>query len=928
MTPRPDPPGTPAPDPRATRGETAADVAADDAAATRANTADVAADDAAAIAADVDAELRFHLESRAEALEAEGLSPDAARARALGEFGDLDDARREMRRATHLTHDIRRRRDYMGDLRHDVIHALRRLRATPVFTLTALVTLALGIGANAAIFSVVNGVLLRPLPYPSPDDLYAVYTANRTSGNLEGAVSPVDADDWRANRRVIEDIGGFWYAEGSSGVNLSGRGTPRRLSSVFFTPGFLRALAVRPEAGRLPRENEMVRGGPDDVVMLTHGFWMREFGGDPSVVGSTITLEDQPFAVIGVLPPELNVPVATADVFIPYSTIPDTSIPRLRQVRVLFVVARAKPGVTIDEVRAEMNAVTGRLAAEYQENANWDGATVRPLADVIVGTARRSLWVLFAAVGLVLLMACVNVAALQLARALGRSREMAVRLALGARRGRLVRQLLTESLVLSLAGGVLGLAVASWGLTALIGLSAGQLPRSEEIALDGAVVGFTAVLAVATGLLFGLLPAWRASDTGGAQVLREGGRGIAGAGHRRWRRALIVTEVAVSMILVVGAGLMTRSFLALTHVDLGFRADHLLAVQFTMDPDRFGPRDPNAPAGAGSAYALAYQDIIDRVRTLPGVVDAAAVKDPPFRGNGERNGFLLPGQTLGPTDDQPTATAIHVSEGYFRTIGARMIDGREFTSRDRGDAPFVVVVNEAFQRQFFPGARATGQVLRMGRGVPVEIVGVVNDIRQVAVAEPARPTIYLHNLQNSRVKTTIVARTAGDPLALTDAVQRAVWSVDPQQPITSVFTFDDAVSRALSQPRLLTVLLGAFGIVGLLLGAVGVYGLLAATVSEQRHEFGVRLALGARPGQVLGAVVRRGLGVTLTGVAIGLAGALGLSRFLGAVLYDVAPADPATFAATAGVLLGVAALASWLPARRAAGLDPAETLRE
>ncbi|MGE0043162.1 MAG: FtsX-like permease family protein, partial [Vicinamibacterales bacterium] len=515
----------------------------------------------------------------------------------------------------------------------------------------------------------------------------------------------------------------------------------------------------------------------------------------------------------------------------------------------------------------------------------------------------------------------------QLARAMGRSREMAVRLALGARRSRILRQLLTESLALSLAGGALGLLVARYGLAALLALSAGQLPRADEIALDGTVVLFTLVLAVATGVLFGILPAWRASDGRGTLELREGGRSIAGHGHRRWRRALIVAEVAVSMMLVVGAGLMARSFVALLNVDPGFRPDHLLAVQFTMDPDRFGPRDPDAPVTAGSPYALAYQDIIERVRLIPGVVSAGAVKDPPFRGNGERVGFMLPGRPLGPNDQQPTATAIHVSEGYFATIGATLAEGREFTPRDRGGAPFVVVVNEAFARQYFPGQRAAGERMLMGGGVPVEIVGVVNDIRQVAMSEPARPTVYLHNLQNSRVKTTIVARTAGDPLQLTEAVQQAIWSVDPLQPITSVFTFDDAVSRALAQPRLLTVLLGGFGLVGLLLGAIGVYGLLAAAVNEQRREFGVRLALGARPGQVLGAVVRRGVAVTLVGVVIGLAGAVGVTRFMRAVLYGVEPVDPLTFGAMALVLIAVSALASWLPARRAARLDPAETLR-
>jgi predicted permease len=876
---------------------------------------------------DVDAELRFHLETRVEALVAEGRSAEAARAQALREFGDLDDARRAMRRAGHRTSGARERRRYMSDLRQDIAYALRRLKRTPAFTITAIVTLALGIGANAAIFSVVNGVLFRPLPFPDPDRLYAVYSTNRSAGLIEGAVSPVDLDDWRARRQAIEDIGGYWFAEGSSGVNLTGRGVPRRLDAVFVTPGFFGALGIQSTHGRLPREDELVRGGDDAVVVLSHGFWMREFAGDPEAVGTSLTLGDTPFDVIGVLPASMNYPATGVDVFVPYSTIPDSSIPRLRQVRVLRVVARARPGASIDGVRAEMTGIAQALAAAYPEDEAWDDATVRPLAEVIGGPVRGGLLVLFGAVALVLLMTCLNVAALQLARAMGRSREMAVRLALGARRGRLVRQLLTESVLLALAGGAVGLAVARFGLAGLLALSEGQLPRADEIALDATVVAFATVLSVATGLVFGIVPAWRGTRGGGALTLREDARGGAGQTHRPRRRVLIVGEVAVSMMLIVGAGLMSRSFLELTRVDLGFRPDNLLAVQFTLNPDRYGPRDPDASPTAGSPYALAYQEIIERVRTLPGVLDAAAVKDPPFRGNGERNGFLLPGETIPPGEDQPTATAIHVSEGYFRTIGARIVEGREFTAADRPGAPFVVVVNEAFARRHFPGRRVAGQTLLMGAGIPVEIVGVVNDIRQAAVGEPAAPTIYLHNLQNSRVKTTIVARAAGDPLALAGAVQQAVWETDPQQPITAVFTFDEAVGRALAQPRLLTVLLGGFGAIGLALGALGVYGLLAAAVSEQRREFGVRLALGPRRRQVLATVVRSGLGITTVGVVLGLGGAVALGRFMQSVLYGVEPLDPLTFGSMAAVLMSAAALASWLPARRAASLDPAETLR-
>jgi predicted permease len=876
---------------------------------------------------DVDAEVEFHLTTRIEALQAQGLSPETARTQALREFGDVDDAREYMRRLDRQTRASRSRRDYMGDFRQDVLYALRRLRSAPAFAVTAILTIALGIGANAAIFSVVNGVVFRPLPFPDPDRLYAVYSANPEAQLLRASVSPVDLDDWRARRQRIDDIGGYWYAEGNSGVNMLGRGSPRRLSSVFFTPGFLPALGVQAAHGRLPREDELVRGGPHEVVLLTHGFWLREFGGDASVVGTTLNLNERPYTVIGVLPATLRYPAPDADVFVPYSTIPDDSIPRLRQVRVLSVVARARPGASEDDVRTEMAAITKALSQEFAEDRAWGAATVVPLEEVIVGPVRQGLIVLLGAVGLVLLMACVNVASLQLARAIGRGREMALRLALGARRGRLIRQLITESLVLSVIGGAIGLVLARWGIDALLALTAGQLPRTGEVALDAAVVAFAAALSVLTGLLFGVVPALRGSRADGDAALREGARGATSAGHRGWRVGLIVAEVAISMMLVVGAGLMGRSFLALTQVDAGFDPRNILAVQFTLDPDRYGPRDPDAGPTSGSPYALVYQQIIDRVRQVPGIIAAAAVKDPPYRGNGERWGFRIAGQTLPAGAEPPTATALHVSEGYFATIGARMVEGREFTARDNGSAPPVIVVNQAFARRHFPGRRAAGQYLLIGGEGRAEIIGVVNDIRQVAVAEPAQPALYLHNLQNSRVKTTIVARTAGDPLAMAPAVRAAIWEIEPQQPITTTFTFADAVSRALARPRLLAVLLGAFGIVGLALGAIGIYGLLASSVSEQRREIGVRMALGARPEQVRASVVRRGVIVTAVGVAIGLAGAIGLSRFLATVLYGVGPLDPVTFAGMAAVLMGVAAAASWLPARRASALSPLDALR-
>ena len=883
---------------------------------------------------DVDAEVRFHLDARIDELVAAGLSRADAVTQARREFGDLEDARRYIQAIDRRTERRRRRRNYMGDIKRDVRYAFRRLRGSTGFTIAAILTLALGIGANTAIFSIVTGVLLRPLPFPDPDRLYAVYSANRTADLMQASVSAVDLDDWRVQRQQIEDLGGYFYAEGSTGIDLTGRGDPRRLSVVFFTPGFFTALRASTAQGRLPVDQEMVRGGNDRVVLLSYSFWLNEFGGTPDVVGSTLTLGGSPYEVLGVLPRDMRFPTERADVFVPYSTIPDSGIPRLRQVRTLAVVARARPGVGQDAVQAEMNVIARRLADLYREDRAWDTTTVLPLHEVVTGAVRRPLLVLLGAVGFVVLLSCVNLAGLQLARAAGRGREIGVRMALGARRGRLVRQLLTESFVLAGCGGIAGVVLAGTLTSALLALAAGELPRASEVRLDAPVLLFSLALSIVTGLFFGLIPAWRTSSPNVHDMLREGGRGAVAGDSSRLRTALIVAEVALAAILVVAAGLMGRSFKALMDVDAGFDPARLIAVQFTIDTSRYPAPAPAPPPAAGvpprptpAPWLRFYTDVIEKVRTLPGIVAAAAVKDPPFRGNGERNGFGIPGRPVPAGQDPPSAATIHVSDGYFRTIGARIVDGREFTPQDRLDAPFVIVVNEAFARQFFPGSRAVGQRVLRGPNFPVEIVGVVHDIRQVAMAEPARPTMYIHNLQNSRVKTTIVARTEGDPIATAGAIRQAVWALDPRQPITDVFTFDDSVSRALARPRLVTVLLLSFGAVGLLLGAVGVYGILTFLVQQRRSEIGVRIALGARPVDVATAFVRRGLVLTAIGVAIGLAGAWGLTRFLTAVLYGVGPTDPATFAGVAALLLVSAGFASWLPARRAARIDPVATLR-
>lgn len=862
---------------------------------------------------DVESELAFHIDSRIAELTRTGMTADEARATALREFGDVGNAREYINAMDRRTEATVRRRDYLGDLKQDLVYAFRTLRVARAFSLTVIITLALGVGANAAIFSVVNGVLLQPLPFENDEQLYRVWSANRTSGNLQATVSVLDVDDWRAQRREITDIGGYFHSPGGTGMDLTGARDPQRLSVTYFTPGFFSTLAIRPQLGRTPREEEMVRGGPDRVVVLSHRFWQREFGESAGIIDSTLTLNGDPYRVIGVLGADIRFPSEGVDVYVPYSTIPDQSIPRIRPVRILGVVARAAPGMTRERVETELDAIAKNLSVAYPaENGLWDGVTVQGLRESITGSVSRSLWILLGAVGFVLLIACVNIASLQIARGSMRRSELAVRMALGAGRGRIIRQLVTENLVLAAIGGVLGLFVAKLGLVALLTLSAGQLPRGTEIHIDALVIAFSLAVAMVCGLAFGVTPALL-STRNIQQTLRAAGRGAAGSAAGL-RSALVVAEVALAVVLVVGGGLMARSFLSLLQQDPGFRPGQTLAMNLSLSPQRH------------ANFRDVYTRMLDAARAVPGVVSAGAIRHAPFRGNGEINGFMLDGLVVPSGQNAPSAAMITVSDGVFRTLGAPMVQGREFEPSDKAGTTPVAVVNEAFVRLWFPDRAAVGQALIMG-ATRFQIVGVVNDIRQVAMSQPATPTIYLSNVQTGRVQATFVVRTQGEPMLLAESLRRAIWSVDRLQPITSVFTLEEAMGDALARPRLITVVLGFFGVLGMLLGAIGLYGVLAFLISQRRREIGVRLALGATPARVLGMILSKGLALAGTGVVVGVTGAILLGGYLRDVLYGVAPTDVRTFAVVSVMLLVVSAVASIIPARRAASVDPAITLR-
>ncbi|WNG60750.1 ABC transporter permease [Archangium gephyra] len=866
-----------------------------------------------AVEQDVDEELRFHLEMRAAAYEREGLSPAEARAAAEREFGDVAGVREACVRIGHERERMMKRFLLWDALVQDVRYALRMLRHAPGFALVAVLTLALGIGATTAIFSVVRGVLLQPLPFAEPERLVRMWQANPSQGVVRGDVSPLDFADWKARQRSFEDMGTWWYVEGMSGRNLSGDGEPQRLPAAYVNDGFFSTLGVTPVLGRALLAGEH-QPGHNAVAVLSHGLWQRRFGGDRAILGRTLTLDGLPTTVVGVMPPGFSFPSERVELWLSDSLIDESGIPRQRQVRWQSVVARLKPGVSLETARSELNGVARQLAEEYPAtNLQTSAVTVVPLHEAVTGDVRSGLMVLLGAVGFLLLIACVNVANLMLTRATARERELAVRAALGAGPGRLMGQLLTESLVLATLGGAAGLLLATWGTELLLAFSVKQLPRLHEVRVDGAVLAFAMGATLFTGVLFGLLPAVRAGSPRLAPVLKAAGRGMTGTGGARLRGALVVTEVALAVVLMAGAGLAVRSLMSLLSVEPGFRAEGAVVVSFS-----------SSPAGRPKHQYLA--EVLERVREVPGVQVAGTAKNLPLEGSGEPAPLILPGQSLASAADAPRVHYLYVSNDYFRAMGIPLLRGRAFTSGDTSELPLVMMVNDAFVRRFFPGEDVLGRSIQWGE-VAAPIVGVVGDVRQESLSEPAPPLVYIHVLQESRSSVNLVVRGEGAPLQLAAAVRQAIWSVNPNQTITRITTLEEVVGGSVARPRLIAALLGLFAVLALVLGAVGIYGVLAYTVGQRQREIGVRLALGARPAEVLGMILRGGMRLAGLGVALGVAGALVLSRVMSSILYGVAPHDPLTFVAVAVVLLGVALVACLVPARRAMRVDPAVSLR-
>ncbi len=806
----------------------------------------------------------------------------------------------------------------MSKLLQDVRYAFRLLAKNPGFTAIAILTLALGIGANTAIFSVVNGVLLRPLPFRDPSRL--VLIAEKSSFPVI-STSYENYMDWRDQSHSFESM----EATRGGAITLTGAGEPERLNVQMATAGLFPMLGINPHIGRtfLPEED---RAGGAPVVLLSYGLWQRRFGGSQDIIGKAINLDSQPYTVVGVLPSGFQI-LQPADVFLPFMpwarTLPDDR----NWHPGIIPLARLKPGVSRAQARAEMVGITKRLEQQYPDYNTGTSADVVGLQDQIVRNSRPALLLLLGAVSFVLLIACVNVANLLLARAASRGREVAIRAALGAGRGRIVRQLLTESVLLSLAGGLLGVLMASAALGPLLKLGAGSVPQGAPIGLDPSVLAFTAGVSLFTGVLFGIMPAMRTAKLDLRKALNEGSRGAtAGPGQHRLRGALVAMEIALAMLLLVGSGLLLRSFSRLQEVPPGFQPDHLLVADIPLSQTTYAkPED---------RYQF-FDRLVERAKSLPGVRSAAAASFLPVSGGGSIIHFNITGRPPKSPHEFVAAGYRTITPNYLETLGVPLLQGRLFTQADNEKAPAVVVINATMVHTFFPNENPLGKRLQLGalpeQEVPtMEIVGVVGDVRPGLGIDP-QAEMYLPYRQADLVlpvfQLSLVMRTAGDPVLQTSALRSALAQIDPNQPLVKVRTMEENMATTVAQPRFRAWLIGIFAMLALVLAGVGVYGVMSYAVTQRTSEIGLRVTMGAQPQDVFHIIVGEGLRLSLLGVGIGLVTALALTRLLQSFLFGISAYDPLTFVGVSVLLTLVALAASFFPARRATRVDPLVALR-
>ena len=869
--------------------------------------------------ADVDDELAFHVESRVQEYIAAGMSPDAARREAFARFGDVERVRATVETIDHEHQADLRTAHMWDDFTQDVRYALRALRRTPAFTTVAVLTLALGIGANTAIFSVVNGVLLRPLPYQEPDRLVRLFTAYRGNDIDRFAVSEPEFMDYKGLTQTFENATAYTGA----GLTLTGTGAPERVRGIAATRELLPVLHVAPLRGR-NFEGDEGRKGVEPVVIVTYEFWQNRFGGDASLLGRQLTLSGVSRRVVGILPP--GVTLERAEAIIPMFINPDSM--NSRASNYLSVLARLRAGATPAAAQRELNALTKRLAQQYTRvypASMGYGATVVPMHEELVGDVRPALLVLLGAVGLVLLIACANVANLLLARGEARQREIAVRIALGAPHARILRQLLTESVMLATVGGAAGVVLAAWGVRALLSVNPDAIPRLELVRIDATVLVVTFVIAVCTGLLFGFAPAMHLAKPEMQSSLKEGTRGgTIGRGQQRMGRALVVAELALATLVMIGATLLIRSFWHLRNVDPGFRPDHMLVIDLALPAAQYDT----------SKTTVFYQQLVERVRALPGVQLAAAASDIPPVASGNNWDAFIDGRVIPPGESPPSPNVRVVTRDYFRTMDIRAQRGRLFEQADRRASPLVAIINETFAKQVWGGGDPVGQRLHFGRTLPwVTIVGVARDARSMGLGEPVPPEIFLLHeqmpaiAQGTERTMYVLLRTAGEPTALIASARRTVSDLDPTLAITGIRTMTDVVNRSMGRQRFTMLLLGVFGAVALTLAAVGIYGMMSFGVRRRMREIGIRIALGAKPADVLTLVVGDGMRLAIVGLAAGVVAAFLATRVMRGLLYGVSAVDPITFGGITLLLAAIAFGASWIPARRAIATDPTTSLR-
>lgn len=811
----------------------------------------------------------------------------------------------------------------MDNLWQDIRFSIRSMLKKPGFTAIALLALALGIGANTALFSVIYSVLLKPLPFRQPDKLVMVF--NTVDSNGRFSVTYPDYLDWRERNQSFE----YLAACNTRDFTLTGTGEPLRLRGARMTADTLPLLGVQPLKGRYFTTEEDKPGSR--VVLLSNRVWRDRFSSSTEIFNQSITIDGESYNVVGIMPDSFVFPLQSdpqVDLWTTTATLQEPPAPLTKQRgnHALDVIGRLKLSVSVEQAQAEMSSIAGALAQQYPDTNDGFGARVVSMHQEVVGDIKTALWILFAAVGCVLLIACANVANLLLARASTRNKEIAIRTSLGASRLRIIRQLLTESIILSSAGGILGLLLAMWGTDAMISLLPKGLPRVTEIHFDTGILGFTLLLSVLTGLLFGIAPAWQLSKGNLTQSLKEGGRSSnESAGGNRVRSVLVVAEVAIALMLLVTAGLLINSFLRLQQLKPGFETSNILSFRISLPDTRYATNQQVTDFN---------KQVSERIKTIAGVKDVAYTSALPFSGQGGGVGFAIEGEPDNSSRPFPYGTDYRVvSPGYFRTMGIQVAQGRDFDERDTFESTPVVIINQALADKYFPNQNPLGKRINPSfsvdkRGVLMrEIVGVVGNVRHVNLNEEQRFEVYIAHAQNPGSRMTFAVRTTNDPTSAIAAIRSEVQSLDRDLPIFSVKTMEEYISSSVAQPRFNTLLLSLFAIVALLLTIVGLYGVMSYSVTQRTHEIGLRMALGAQAGDVLRMIIKQGMGLTLFGVVLGLAGAFALSRLAESLLFGVTATDPLTFAAVSAILLGVALVACFLPARRAANTDPMVALR-